>query len=324
VEFAFTDEQREFQAAVRDLLAKECPPEAVRAAWSSDDGRVPGLWSQLAAMGVVGLTAPEAAGGLGMDDVDLVLLLEEVGRVALPEPVVEHTAVALRALPDEHIAAATAGELTVTAALDGVTLVPFAASADLLLLERDGGLHLVARDAVRLTPRPSVDGARRVSEVEWSPSPSTRLATGDAALAFDRGALGTAAVLLGLADRMIAMTVEHVKHREQFGVPIGSFQAVKHHLANARLELEFARPVTYRAAHSVASDDPERAVHVSIAKAFAGDAAYRASRAALQCHGAIGYSYEYDLHLWMKRAWVLGTAWGDAAWHRARVGRAIL
>ena len=92
----------------------------------------------------------------------------------------------------------------------------------------------------------------------------------------------------------------------------------------ARLELEFARPVTYRAAHSVASDDPERAVHVSIAKAFAGDAAYRASRAALQCHGAIGYSYEYDLHLWMKRAWALRAAWGDDWFHRDRVARFVV
>jgi alkylation response protein AidB-like acyl-CoA dehydrogenase len=99
---------------------------------------------------------------------------------------------------------------------------------------------------------------------------------------------------------------------------------VKHHLANARLALEFARPLVYRAAWTIASHDAERAVAVSLAKAAASDAALLASRVALQCHGAIGYTTEYDLHLFMKRAWALAATWGDAAWHRARVGRAIL
>ena len=106
-------------------------------------------------------------------------------------------------------------------------------------------------------------------------------------------------------------------------MPIGSFQAVKHHLANARLALEFARPLVYRAAWTDRRGDPERAVAVSLAKASASDAA-ASRRVALQCHGAIGYTTEYDLHLFMKRAWALAATWGDAAWHRARVGRAIL
>jgi alkylation response protein AidB-like acyl-CoA dehydrogenase len=99
---------------------------------------------------------------------------------------------------------------------------------------------------------------------------------------------------------------------------------VKHHLANARLALEFARPLVYRAAWTVATGDSERPVAVSLAKASASDAARLAARVALQCHGAIGYTTEYDLHLFMKRAWALAASWGDAAWHRARVGRAIL
>ena len=140
----------------------------------------------------------------------------------------------------------------------------------------------------------------------------------------DRGAYATAAQLLGLADRMIELTVDYAKERKQFGVPIGSFQAVKHHLANARLALEFARPLVYRAAYSVAHDDPDRSVHVSMAKAQASDAAMLASRVALQCHGAIGYTTEYDLHLYMKRAWALARAWGDASWHRRRIEQAIL
>jgi len=143
-------------------------------------------------------------------------------------------------------------------------------------------------------------------------------------LAFDRGAFATAAQLLGVARKMIDMTVEYAQLRTQFGKPIGSFQAVKHQLAEAHVALEVARPCVYRAAHALARREPDRALHVSMAKAYASDAATRAAKAALQCHGAIGYSYEYDLHLWMKRAWAQAAAWGDAAWHRARIGAAVL
>ena len=107
-------------------------------------------------------------------------------------------------------------------------------------------------------------------------------------------------------------------------MPIGSFQAVKHHLADVALALEFSRPLVYRAAWSIAHGDDARSVHVAMAKARASDAALRAGRVALQVHGAIGYTTEYDLHLWMKRAWALAASWGDTAWHDARVGRAIL
>jgi alkylation response protein AidB-like acyl-CoA dehydrogenase len=115
-----------------------------------------------------------------------------------------------------------------------------------------------------------------------------------------------------------------VKVRKQFGQPVGAFQAVKHLCADALGKLELARPVVYRAAYSVARGDAGRRVHVSMSKAAASDAAEKCARVALQAHGAIGYSFEYDLHLWMKRAWALAAAWGDAAWHRARVASVIL
>jgi alkylation response protein AidB-like acyl-CoA dehydrogenase len=123
---------------------------------------------------------------------------------------------------------------------------------------------------------------------------------------------------------MLAMTVEYVTARKQFGAPIGSFQAVKHHLADVRIAIEFAAPLTYRAAYSLATADPDAMLYCSMAKARSADAAELAARASLQCHGAMGYSYEYDLHLWIKRAWALSRTWGDAAWHRDRVARAIL
>jgi alkylation response protein AidB-like acyl-CoA dehydrogenase len=123
---------------------------------------------------------------------------------------------------------------------------------------------------------------------------------------------------------MLDMTVEYVIERQQFGVAVGSFQAVKHHLADARIALEFARPLVYRAAWSLATDDPDCEVHASMAKAMASDAALLAGRKALQCHGAIGYSFEYDLHLFMKRAWALASTWGDARAHRSRLAQVIL
>ena len=139
--------------------------------------------------------------------------------------------------------------------------------------------------------------------------------------AFDRGALAVAAQLLGVTEQLIEIAADYACEREQFGRPIGSFQAIKHHLANVLLALEFARPVTYRAAYSVAHDHPDRSIHVSMAKSFASDAATLAARTALQVHGAIGYTWEHDLHLWMKRAWALAAAWGDAS-VASRAGRA--
>jgi alkylation response protein AidB-like acyl-CoA dehydrogenase len=187
----------------------------------------------------------------------------------------------------------------------------------------------VPRENVHSEPETSVDGARRLFRVTWSPNAATCVASGPAARAaldraFDRGALGVSAMLLGLARHLIDVTVEYVKVRKQFGSAIGSFQAVKHHLADALVGLEFARPVVYRAAYSMSHGDPSGSLHVSMGKAYASDAALVAARAALQCHGAIGYSYEHDLHLWMKRAWALAASWGDASWHRTRVGNIVL
>jgi alkylation response protein AidB-like acyl-CoA dehydrogenase len=333
--FAFSEDQVLFRDTVRDFLANECKPAAVRAAWENDLGRVPGLWAKLAEMGVVGLTAPESVGGMGMDEVDLVLLLEESGRAALPEPLTEHTAVAIPALRQfgndrsaPWLEKAAAGEALIGVGIAG-PYVLYADQADVLLLPHGDELHLVERAAVTLTAQRSVDYSRRLASVEWSPSAATTLAVGeDAAQAIadaqDRGALGAAAQCVGIAQQLIDVTVDYVGQREQFGKVVGSYQAVKHHLANALLAVEFARPLVYVAAYAVANTTPHRAREVSMAKAVASDAVDQAARVALQCHGAIGYTFEYDLHLWMKRGWALAAAWGDAAHHRSRVADSIL
>lgn len=296
--FAFTADQLELRDGLRDLLAKECSPAHVRDAWANATGRVPGLWDRLVELGVVGMLAPESAGGLGLTYSDLVLLLEETGRHAVPEPIVETAAFGVPLLGRADVTVAAAHEL-----------VPWADTADVVVT----AAGRFDPTTIELSPRPSVDGARRLFAVRGRAEPVEGLAA-----AFDRGVLGFAAQQCGLADRMLEMTVGYVKERRQFGVPVGSFQAVKHHLANARVALEFARPLVYRAAVTL---DP---VHVSMAKAKADGAALAAARVALQCHGAIGYTTEYDLHLYMKRAWALARSWGDAGWHRRRVGRAIL
>jgi alkylation response protein AidB-like acyl-CoA dehydrogenase len=317
--FAFTDDQLAFRDAVRDLLDRECPAGVVRDAWTNATGRTAKVWGHLAEMGVLGALAPEAAGGLGLSFLDLVLVLEETGYAALPEPILEHAAVAVPLLPDPT--AAVAGATTVTASFPAAPYAPWADTAGLVVVADDTGLRVLEPAEIALTRRSSVDHARRLYAVDAPPAAGTPVSD---PTAFERGALGAAAQLIGLARRMLDLTVAYVSERRQFGVPVGSFQAVKHHLADARLALEFARPLVYRAAWSLTAADPDTPVHVSMAKATASDAAHLTGRAALQCHGAIGYSDEYDLHLFLKRAWALEATWGDAPWHRARVGRAIL
>ena len=297
--FAFTDDQLAFRDAVRELLERQCSAAHVRVAWTNATGRVPGLWDQLVDMGVTGMLVSETAGGLGLTMIDLVLLLEETGRFAVPEPVVETAAYGAPLLER--------ADVCVTA---GRTLVPWADTAD-AIITTDG---LFTPDTAELEPRASVDGARRLFRVSGTPAPAP--AGVDAARV--RAVIGTAAQLCGLNDRMLDLTAAYVKERRQFGVPVGSFQAVKHHLANARIALEFARPLVYRSAATL------DAVHASMGFAQAADAALVTARAALQCHGAIGYTTEYDLHVFLKRTWALARSYGDARSHRNSVAEAIL
>lgn len=340
--FAYTELQEHFAAAVRGLLDDVCDPSAVRACWTNETGHDPTRWARLVDLGVAGLTVPESFGGRGGDAIDLVPVLVETGRAALPEPVVEHVAVVAPLLADVVAAdgpgAALAAEWLPRLA-DGRSLatvqgesaphVPAAGYADVVVLVRGDELHAVGRSQLTLTPQRSVDGARRLMTVDWRAGEATRLTGGPGGFpllnrAFDRGALGTAAQLVGLGDRMVAMTVAHVTERRQFGVPVGSFQAVKHQLADAATRLEMARPLVSKAAWSSAHDLPERSRDVSAAKSSAAEAAERAGRVALQCHGAVGFTADHDLHLFLKRTWVLARSWGTPGWHRRRVAQAVL
>lgn len=336
MEFNFTEDQRLLQETVRDFLQGECPVDFVRGQWSSETGRSPEFWAKLAEIGVPGLLVPEEHGGLGMNEIDLVLVLVEVGRSALAEPVVPTAAVAVpllrdcgnQALAAEWLPKIAAGEAIVAVAQPSSPLVPEAEVADLLILRSGDGLYAVPRASARITPQRSNDPSQKLATVEFDPKPEQRIASGaDAdrleAAALDRGALACAAQQLGACEQLIAMSVEYTSERKQFGVPIGSFQAVKHQIANVKVKLEYARSHVERAAHSVAHGVESRSVDVSMAKISAGEAALQASAASLQVHGALGYTWEQDLHVWMRRAWTLDLAWGETAWHRERLAGAL-
>ena len=336
MDFRFGEDPLLFQSAVRDFLAKEHPPEAARAAWQLPGARDAALWRKLAGVGVPGLLVPEAHGGLGLDEVSGVLIQEEAGRAALGGPLLATTAVATPllaalggALAESWLPRIAAGEAAVAVGHPALRFVEDAEIAELLLLPQGDALYAVSRAAARVTPQPVTDPARRIASVEFDAARGERVASGAAAralldAALDRGALAAAAQSLGACDRMIELSVTYSSQREQFGKPIGSYQAVKHMLANAKVKLEYARPVVQRAADSVARGAALRPIHVSMAKLAACEAARFAARMALQCHGAIGYTWEQDLHLFMRRAWSLDQGWGRAPFHLARVRAAIL
>jgi alkylation response protein AidB-like acyl-CoA dehydrogenase len=335
--FAFSDDQLLLASTVRDFLAKECTAETVRTLWATESGQDAGLWSKLAELGVLGALVPDAHGGMGLDERDLVLLLEEAGRAALPLPLVSTAAVAAPLLRDAGDAARAAAWLPRIAAGEAIVSIghpanPFVADADvadLLLLVRDGELHAVERAAVTALRQPANDPARRLFSVTWQPTAASRVASGAAAAALqdaalDRGALACAAQALGVADRLLEIAVAYARQREQFGRPIGSFQALQHALADVKVRLEYARPVVYKAAHAVATGATTRATDASHAKLAAVGAAQKAARTALQVHGAIGYTWEQDLHIWMRRAWSLERDFGDAPFHEERVAAFVL
>ena len=309
------DEDREaLRSTARHLLDELCGPAAVRSAWTGVPDAA--AWSALEDAGALSVLVAQSEGGLGLDETYLVPVLQEAGRAALPHPLVETALVA-----------ASLGVTGATVATDlGAPggLVPAATYAEAFLLRSDRGLRLLGAQDVAVEPVETVDASRHCARVH-AHGPGLEVTRDPAAVeaAFDRGVLGTAAELLGLSHRMVELTVAYTAQRHQFGRPIGSFQAVKHHLANARIQIEFAGPAVLCAAYAMAHGHREARRSVSQAKWLATRAAEVAGRAALQCHGAIGYTTEHDLHLYLKRSWALARCWGGAGFHADRVAASI-
>tara|TARA_R110001599_G_scaffold145321_1_gene327650 strand:- start:107010 stop:108068 length:1059 start_codon:yes stop_codon:yes gene_type:complete len=328
--FTFSDDQLLFQSSVREFLAGEVTPTRVRASWEREDGRDPALWQQLTKLGLVGLTVPEAFGGLGMSELDFVLLAQECGYVALPEPLVHTALVAVPLLRQlggelaaEWLPRIAAGDAKVVVGLQQNLLVEDAHVADLLLLQQGDAWYALAPAEVDLRHNESVDPSRRLYAValklDSSPVITGTQADALTAAALDRGALGCAAQALGLAQRMVDMAVSYSGDRQQFGKAIGSFQAVKHLMANVAVRLEYARAPVHRAAYSLAQGEACASRAVSQAKLGACEAANLAAKNSIQVHGAMGYTWEVDLHIFMKKAWALTNSWGDSAFHKARI-----
>ena len=331
-------ERDQFAAAVHDLLSGADVPAAARR-WADGD-LAPGLalWRRLAGLGVTALAVPEKWGGLGASPLDLVVACEELGHHALPGPVAESLAAVpallagladtglaqgacgeRRELGGEWLAGLAAGDLIATLAMP--PRLPFAAdagAAGLVLLAQDGAVY---RARLGATHR-SVDPARSLSEAHGG-EVLARDAAEAAARALDLGALACSAQLLGAGRALLEASVRHASVRAQFGRPVGAFQAVKHKLADVAIGLEFARPLLDAAATALADDAATAGRDVSAAKVACADAAYRAARAALQVHGAIGYTAEHDLSLWLGKVRALVPAWGSQAEHRARVMREL-
>ncbi|MGW0039213.1 acyl-CoA dehydrogenase family protein [Gordonia sp. NPDC003376] len=323
MDFLLSDIHDDLASSIDALLTKADSP-AVARAWSAGD-REPAsaMFGRLAETGVFGLMVDDALGGAGAGAVEMVVALEQLGRHGIPGPLAETIAVAPALLTaagvTDPLAAIAAGGIVSVAA---APLQPRAADADAVPT-----VYLLARDTLSAgspgEPLRTVDPARTVSDVHAGEP----LATGvNGSAALDLGALATAAQLLGLGQRMLSLAAEYAVARKQFGRAIGSFQAVKHHLADVAIALEMARPLVHGAAVGVDGGAPEGtdvSRDVSAAKVAASDAAYLASRQALQVLGAIGYTREHDLSLYLTKTRALVSAWGTPAAHRARILEAL-
>ncbi|WP_282692507.1 acyl-CoA dehydrogenase [Streptomyces sp. CC208A] len=319
------DEHRDLARTLDALLSSADTPGAARA-WAAGD-HAPGLalWSRLAETGVFALAVPETYEGMGQLPVELAVSFIELGRHAVPGPVVETVAAAGLLGRLDHPEAVSwlprvaAGKAVLSLCVPE-SCGPYALDADAA-----DAVLVVAGDTLRLAEdtgpvQPSADPVRRLAR----PLGGTVLARGPevtAAAAYASGlaALTTAAQALGLGRALLDRTVAYVRQRTQFGVPVGSFQAVKHRLADTLIALEFARPLVYAAALELAQGADTAPRGIAAAKVAAGEAAYAAARTALQLHGAVGYTEELDLSLWLRKARPLRDAWGTPAACRARV-----
>ena len=324
MDLAITDDQATLTQGVRDYLTGVHGPELLRALDASDGRRSEGVWQGLVEMGLPGLLVPEAQGGLGLSLLDGVLVAAELGRAGVAEPLADTALVAAPLL-----AKAGGQDALLEAIASGGTRVALQHPINPWVADLDGATHILSVEGkiLRLAPGntentflDSVDPLRRL----YAPIEPSGTEVGSADALLDHAALIAAAQLVGIADAMLNQATDYAKNRSQFGQPIGSFQAVKHHLASTAVKIEFAKPVIQRAAVALTEGSANAAVHVSHAKLAAADAAWAMSETAIQTHGAMGYTYEVDLHFWMKRAWALSGAWGDRAFHLRRIDAAVI
>jgi len=354
MDFGLSDEQRALAETLRRYLADECPATRVRATMETESGHDAALWQGLTDLGVIALAVPEALGGMGDELLSLALVSEQIGYAAAPGPFLGvATAVVALANADDADAAArwlpriASGEALATAAVgesggrwdaDEIAMragsgrvngtksqVPYGSLADLhVVAARDGddvAVWMVERaaPAVVASDLSGNDLTRRLSSVEYRGAEARRIGgrrtfekMRDAALIL------VAADAYGGARRCLDMAREYALTREQFGQPIGAFQAVKHQLANLAVELEPSMSLWWYAAHAFDRIADQAPRHAALAKAFSSDLFDRAARDSTELHGGIGFTWEFDLHLWLRRSMFDRAFFGDAHYHRAR------
>ncbi|WP_413807786.1 acyl-CoA dehydrogenase family protein [Streptomyces sp. OE57] len=328
MDFQLTDDQRALRTGMRELLERRFPRTRLRAVVDGDTGRGDRdaargdgdtrrggeldreLWRELGAAGLFALRLPESAGGVGLGLPEVVLAFEEAGRALLPGPLV---ATELAAGLSESLAAGAAqGETVVTALDEGGAPVEHLASADVVLALGPTAVEVIPAEEAARSARPmrSVDPATPLHRTAPSRTRLDQAGPGRSGLAARlrrEAALLTAAQQLGSASCTVELAVDHAKHRTQFGRPIGAFQAVQHLCAQMLVRAESARSVVYAAA---VTEDPG---DIAAAKLLADEAAVHNARDCLQVHGGMGFTWEADVHLHLKRAWVRAGQWLSGA-----------
>src|SRR6516164_7094383 len=342
MEFGLNESQEILRDSARSFFSGECPMSEVRRLMATDSAYDSSLWRKLADQGYTGIIFPEEYGGVGLGQVELILLMEEAGRALLPGPFFSTVALAgsvIDALATaeqkkNYLAPICRGEARSTVAileaaasgtLSGEKLfVPDAAVADWIVVLARNGVFLVDKKSpgVRISPMFSMDLTRKLYAVQFDNAPAERL--GDLAGAKTATDIATAALVAEMVGGMqstLDRTVEYAKTRKQFGKTIGSFQAVQHQCADMYLETESSRSAAYYAAWALEENVPDARAAVSIAKIYASDAGRTVGNRGIQIHGGMGFTWENDLHLYYRRAKASETTFGDATFHRERLAR---
>ena len=336
MKFCFNDQQVLFAETVREMLTKRCSPKHINDFISSDMNSMPLVWDAFMAMGVPGMAAPESLGGLEMSDLDSILIMEELGRSACPEPIMEHAVLSVPLLTEcnegnkysDVLEVIISGTKRASVVFDD----QYALGADAvqyLLVFHAGQLHLVEQESTKLQRQKSVDESRHLFSIEWDPSASTLIESNPERVdsltkkTELRAKSATSAQCIGVAEYLLEKTVQYVQDRKQFGKPVGVNQAIKHQLADTGKAIEFARPMVHRGAWCLSNGHPETDLAVHMGKLLSSQAVELACKTALQCHGAIAYTLEYDLQIWLKRGLTLSSSWGDIYNQRDRIANCL-
>jgi alkylation response protein AidB-like acyl-CoA dehydrogenase len=328
VDFGLTDDQREIQRTARELLSERARAERVREhaeAARTDDA----LWAELCGLGWPGIALSEEHGGQGLGGIELSILCEELGRSLAPVPFLPSVLAGVvieqagsPAQRERWLGGLASGETigAVSLAVDGTAeLVIGGAEAQVIVLvEEDRTARLLTAEEAEVSPLASIDPTRSSARVSATEDAGEVL-EGDVASGVDRALVAVSSELVGVCDRALEMTVAYVKERRQFGVPVGSFQAVSHRCAQMLLDTEKARSTTAFASWTADSDPERLAEAAAMAKAAASDAGREVTASAIQAHGGIGFTWEADVHWLFKRAQLDAALLGDAKQHRARL-----